>query len=538
MRPARIVAIARRDLALELSGRRGWVLPFILAGLLLPTSTIRVSLPNRSATPPALRVSGEVPPAVRALGVEEVDGDAPLAFREEDGVTVVRAKGLREDVRKALDGDAPSVTVRRALRPIRLPGRSLLFALISASTLTGAVSTSIAGERAAGTLVGLLAAAVSRTEIIAGKWLAWGGLGALASMLAAGSALALGRVVPGWWLIPLPVVAPATVALGFWLVRRATDVVTGTTVSLRVLPAALSISGLLAWFLGRVDPLLGASVPLGGALVAAGGTWAGPLPAIVAAASALALSGACLALTARDLEDAPREPLPGRTLGAAALTTSLAAGLWWVPILTPLLWAAAGNEALTEELPRAAGVLAGGLGLGLLALNGAATTDSIRRTLGLDTPVRLGLLAAPAVGLALALVHAGAPLTALGGFEAVSERLLGAAQPAWAGPAAIVLAVVGQELLLRGWIQRQWGVAVAVAAHVAILTPTDPVGGLLQAALLSGLVAASGGSVWGALLARVVAVLAAGAVVGVSPASALAVGALGALATGVWAWRR
>jgi hypothetical protein len=506
MRPSRVIAIARRDLALELSGRRGWVLPLILLGLLFPTTMVRVPMPNRPSTPPSLRVSGDIPTAVHALDVVVDDGtNTQLAFRREDGVTIVRAKGLRDDVRAALDGDSPALRVQRAVRPIRLPGRSLLFALISASTLTGAVSTSMAGERAGGTLVGLLAAAVTRLELIAGKWLAWGGLGAMASLLAAVSAVLMGRVVPGWWLLPLPIVAPATVALGFWLVRRATDVITGTTVSLRVLPAVLSITGLAAWFLGRIDPLLGASVPLGGALVAAGGTWEGALPAVVAFASSLTLSLVCLAATARDLEDAPTEPLPGRTLTAAALTTALAAGAWWLPTVGPVLWGEAGNPTLTEELPRAAGVFAGGLGLGLLALNGAASTHSVRESLGLGTGWRSPRIAVGVlVGLLLGALPGAGWLTLLTSplGSAISARLTDAVAPSGMTSAAAVAVILGHELFFRGWVQHRWGPVVAVVAYTVVVTPTDPVVGLLIGGLMSALVHAVKAGSWPALLAH------------------------------------
>ncbi len=504
MRPARVIAIARRDLALELSGRRGWILPLILVGLLAPTTVARVPLP-RAPQPVSLRVRGEVPQAVQALEFVQDDDRPQLDFRRDDGVLIVRANGIRDDVRAALDGEAPALQVKRAIRPIRLPGRTLLFALISASTLTGAVSSSMAGERAAGTLVGLLAAAVTRLEVVAGKWLAWGGLGALASVLAACSAMAMGRVTPGWWLLPLPVVAPATVALGFWLVRRATDVVTGTTVSLRVLPAVLSITGLGAWFLGRVDPLLGASVPLGGALVAAGGTWDGLLAPLVALCSSMALSLACLWMTARDLEDAPREAPPGRTLRAASVTTALAAGVWWLPILSPILWGAAGNPTLTDDLPRAAGVVAGGLGLALLALSGAASTPSILQALGLKRSPDVRWIAGgvfAGVVLALVPVSGWAALPVSPSWAAVVERLGAASGGLALSGAGSTAALLGQELFFRGWVQHRWGPLAAVLAYVVVITPLDPLAGLLVGGVSTGLVHGGRCGVWPALAAH------------------------------------
>ncbi|MER2507888.1 MAG: hypothetical protein ABTQ27_03915, partial [Amaricoccus sp.] len=90
-----------------------------------------------------------------------------------------------------------------------------------------------------------IAAAVTREEIVLGKWLAWAGYGVFAAMSAATVSIALGRVEPGWWLFPLPTVAMGSVALALYLVRHTTDVVSGAATSLRVLPALLTITGLL-----------------------------------------------------------------------------------------------------------------------------------------------------------------------------------------------------------------------------------------------------------------------------------------------------
>ena len=65
--------------------------------------------------------------------------------------------------------DAPAVRVENIPRDFAFPGRTMLFAMVSASTLTGAVANSIGGERSRKTLVVLLSAAISRAEIVAGK---------------------------------------------------------------------------------------------------------------------------------------------------------------------------------------------------------------------------------------------------------------------------------------------------------------------------------------------------------------------------------
>ena len=149
IRPGRVFAIAARDLRHELKGRRGLLFPAVLAGLLLPTATIKppTEIPTLAA-PAALWLTGEVPPHVRSVYPEHGSKDGPrLDFhRHKDGALVVRGGSIPEAMRELLDKEGPSVRVERRARPIRLPGRSLLFALISASTLTGAIASSIGGE--------------------------------------------------------------------------------------------------------------------------------------------------------------------------------------------------------------------------------------------------------------------------------------------------------------------------------------------------------------------------------------------------------
>ena len=169
--------------------------------------------------------------------------------------------------------------------------------------MTGAIAESpLPGERSRKTLKTLPSASITRLELILGKWLAWASFGAGAALAAAAVAILLGRSEPGFWLLPLPTVAMATVALGLFLVHRSEDVVSGATVSLRILPAVLTCSGLLAWLIGNERPLVGAMVPIGGALIAAGDTWDGIAAPLIATASLLGLTAALLIYTAGHLE--------------------------------------------------------------------------------------------------------------------------------------------------------------------------------------------------------------------------------------------
>jgi len=502
IRPARVVAIARRDLAQELKGRRGWVLPAIMAGLLLPVSGApRFALPAPEEAPPQV-VSGAVPEAIEALPGIRVADSAGIIFEQGEQLTV-RADWIPPDVREELDGPRPDVVLELVPRVFPVPGRSLLFALISASTLTGAVSTSIAGERTHRTLVSLLAAAVTRFEVICGKFLAWGGLGAATSMLAALVAVALDRITLGWWMIPMMTVPLGTVALGLFLVRRAADIIGGTTVSLRVLPAVLGLSGIMAWFIGLSSPSGAALIPLGGALMAAGSTWGtAPGPALLAAASTLVFTLGLLTWTARDLEEVVR---PGRGITPRALagwTILAGAVIWQTPIVGPLLWSYAGNSVLLAQLPAAAGITAGGFGLLLATFVRAARVPSVATDLGADrSPGALGWALAVGAGILLVgLTLAPVPAIPLPG----SARLSAALVPTWAGISSLLLCIAADELIFRGWLLRSSGPAAAIIAWWLVKTPLDPITGIVSGALLVGVVHAGSGSVFAAVATRLI----------------------------------
>ena len=379
----RLAAIAKRDLLYELRGRRGLMLPLVTTILLLPTATVRVHY-DPLADAEVTRVTGYAPESVIELDtVEYVRRRAWLRFQpDEDGALLVEGSAIPLEIRDALELEAkrknrPTLEMVDLSTTPKVPSRSIFFAMISASILTGAIAESLPGERSRKTLKTLLSASITRLELILGKWLAWASFGAGAALAAAAVAILLGRSEPGFWLLPLPTVAMATVALGLFLVHRSEDVVSGATVSLRILPAVLTCSGLLAWLIGNERPLVGAMVPIGGALIAAGDTWDGIAAPLIATASSLGLTAALLIYTAGHLEQLlPLEQPLMRGVLVAIATTITGAFCWWTPIVGPLLWASGGNPQLTRDLATEPGVMAGALGFALIAaLHFGRSTD-------------------------------------------------------------------------------------------------------------------------------------------------------------------
>ncbi|MEZ4322717.1 MAG: hypothetical protein R3F61_34940 [Myxococcota bacterium] len=471
MRLGPITAIAWRDLRAELAGRQGLGLPIIALALLLPAALFRVPGPEIEPLP----VRGEVPDAVLALpGAQK--GPSGTGFRVRDGVTNVYAWSIPDPIREALDGDTPAVRVEAVRPPPRVPKRSLFFALVAASTLTGAVSTSIGGERARNTLQALLSAAVTRLEIVLGKWLAWSGFGALGGMIAAVSAVLSGTQPLGMWILAVPVVPSLTVALGLWLVRSTEDVIAGTSVSLRVLPAVLGVTGILSWMLSEVHPLLGAAVPLGGALLAAGDLWDGAfLPTAVAILSAILATAVLLTGTARDLEQhvpygETRRVRPVRAVLDGAQTL----GVWWALVPGPVLWGWAGNPPMTDVLRVERGLLAGSALLATLA-----TVGLLRTTHRDDRPVFAGIdpvavLVGGLVSGAVVALSPGLPVEHPW-FAIAAERLHAGLVP----PLLVALPVLlAQEVWFRGWMQKRAGLVPTALAFAVVMAPFDPVAGL------------------------------------------------------------
>ncbi|MFK7928198.1 MAG: ABC transporter permease subunit [Myxococcota bacterium] len=504
LRPAVVLSIAWRDLSALFRGRRGWVLPVIAAILLGPLAA--APFPQGPDGPPGrFAVSGDVPDAVRVLDTVGVVPSGGIVFEQTDTILVVHGAGVPDVVRDALDAQQPAWSLTDVpAAPWPLPGRTLILALLAASILTGAVSESLPGERSRGTLEALLTAAVSRAEVVLGKWLAWASFGAVAATAASLLAIVTGRVELGWWLLAIPTVPMGSVALGLFMVRRSRDVVGGATVSLRVLPAVLSILGIMAWFLGLSGSHWGALVPFGGALVAAGNTWPGALPAVLSAAVTLSITAALLIATTRDLERSQKALVAPR-LGSELMSITWALGGWWVALGTAAVWVAAGNASVGTGLPTWPALLAGTLALTAVMVVRSAHETEPGKFLGLARPRAHAAWLAPLVALMLAGVLWLGPVLPLphtAVLDLLVERQTMGLAPLGTAPLVGLVAVLVQELVFRGWIQRTLGPVGSTLAFVAVITPLDPVGGLVVGGSLAALTHVSN-SAWPAVAARV-----------------------------------
>jgi len=541
IRISTLIALARRDLTHELRGRRAWVFVLITFLLMAPVASaprfdLEAARARRASPNRIIAVRGDVPadmlenPAIRA-----VDGRAHAVLEQPaDGPLIVHSRWTPRTLREHLDSGDPVVALKQVYWNVPLPNRSALLALLSAAILTGAVSESIGGERTRRTLETLLTAAITRHELVGGKWLAWTAYGAGTATLAATAAILGGRLDAGIWLLPLPTVAGFTVALGMYLIRSVRDVISGATVSLRWMPTVLALSVAVSWWIGLRSPALGALVPLGGAILTSGGTWEGWAPPILATFSTLSSTAFLLHLTARDLAQETRgEQAPTPGWRGAVITGAVAALACWPALLGAMLWAPAGNYAITESLDPAPGVLASGIGLLLLAGIRALNTTDAGAELGLWRPEKSTAFAwAAATGIALALSASVAGLTPLPEIEWLAKcrfRLDAAVEPAWAGLGTAIVAIVGQELLFRGWLQKHAGPILATVVWVAVLHPLDPLHGALVGGSLAALTMLAGGSVLPALFARVVWSAIGGLALSPLAAALVGVGAVGCL---------
>jgi len=449
----------------------------LLTAMLAPAA----GLPAPAPPPPAApwTVSGDIPPRVLAAGIPVVSVGGTTHLRREDDGRIAVTGPVSPALRAALDGSG-GVPVHLRPRPLPIPGRATWFGLLATSTLTGAIAGAISGERSQRTLGTLLAASVTRGEIVVGKWLAWGGLGVLASGIAATVAIALGRVPAGPWLVALPWAPLGTAAFGLWLVRGAGDPLSGTTASIRTIPALLGVVALAAWGLGWSWPLVGAAVPIGGALLAAGSTWgSGWGPPVVGAASSALASAALLAATAADLDETPPER-SWPPLAAWAGWTAVAAAVSGVVVGFPALWAQIGDPAVLArfrpEMPAWTHAwLTVWLAAAAWAWGGATPPPTS------SSPPR-GALRATVAGLALGFA---APLT-----DAValttSPVAAGYRALLWTAPLApTLLASVAEEALFRGYLQRRFGAAATVVAWTLARAPANPHVGIATGLLLA-----------------------------------------------------
>lgn len=462
MRANRIIWLAWRDLRIVLSGKSWWKLPVVALVLLLPAGTLTFETPDVGQRTP--KVAGTVPPELEGRVVQAPRALVRLSVDE--GV-IVHGNRVPPVLRRVLDDalGGPTIEVRDLAAERRLPGRSLLVALLALSLLTGPLTESTAGERRRRTLDALMSAGISRVELVTGKWLAWTGVASLTCLGVAVAGLISGSQEPGVWPIGLPLVAGTAVAFALWLQRHADDEVGAAARTMRVVPVAAMLAGGAALALAGVHPVLGAAVPLGGPLLLAGDLLVEPTSALAATASTLVWVALLLAHTARSLDRVLlRQATPWGFVFAAVL-------VWWLPVGGPEVWAAAGNPELTAQLSRPWG-LATAAGL----LGSLAAVVALRGHLSVRWRTSVtGAAVAFAVGLVLSAAHApGAGLYGRADAALASATVVGA------------LAVVAQEGF-RAVLARNAGPVLAGLAWVLVCSPHRPFLGAVAAVALGAL---------------------------------------------------
>jgi len=462
--------VAWRDLRQVNAGKGWWRLPAIALALLLPLGAFPLDNPLQDK--PA-RAGGDLP---AQLAIEERPG-SPFQLVGADPVAL-HASHVPVPLRSELDRlEGPQVRVERVDPKRRLPGRSLLVALLAISLLTGPLAESLPGERKRGTLETLLTAGISRAELVSGKWLAWTAAASLTVLLVALTGMADGTQEPGLWPLALPLCVGMAVALGLWLGRNAADEVAGAARTMRIIPLAALGLAAAAYALAEFSPALGAAVPLGGALLVAGDVLQGPAVLAASAAGSVVGIAALLHHTASGLSEVGLR----RSAQGPLAPTFAAAVVWGLPVVGPVAWIAAGNPSFAAGLDADVGAAVGG-GL-LLAL---ALVEHSRAHGELRRPTTRGWLRGLICGVALAMAAAASgwvPWPEDAVLAAARVRMSGALAPGHA-PLAALLVVAGHELFFRGVLQQRVGLWATAAIWVVIASPLDPLRGAIAALTL------------------------------------------------------
>jgi hypothetical protein len=524
LRVRRLLAVASYEMRCHMTGWQALRLLGVAAVLLLPAGAVvtpklrpLIDPTMRSPKvgsfepdlfgpppPPRIRVRGTVPPGLEHR-FEVVERSA-VEIRSGTPVVVV-TPDVSNEMRAALetiDGDK-RIEYRDVVRKAKLPGRSLLIAILAISLLTGPLADALPGERARRTLEVLLTAGITRGELIGGKWFAWTVSATLTAAVSAAIACWRGVQEPGLWLLGIPLFIGSTVAFGLWLVRLVDDVVGGSAAPMRVLPAAVGAMGLLARGVAETSPVLAAAVPLGGPLLVAGDLFTLPSQLAAAAAGTVLFVTAVLARTGADLDRMDVGAGPNRW-GAAGLS-AVAILLWWLTVAGPGVWTA-GPSGVTTNLvtPIGRSMLVGGIAL--LACAVIAIAREARR--GVQ---EIAAAPSPAVGLAVAL-FVGAALAASGplpvfemdiprpAMDSMLERLRIAAVPGLLSSSPELLfgalvSIVGQAVLFRSVVSTRLGWPVASLLWAIATSPIAP-WTALPASLALGAVAGTFG--WTAAL--------------------------------------
>lgn len=496
LRPRRIWAVTLRDLR-QRTGKKWYRLPATALALLLPAGVLGFSIP-KPVTPMAVSESGTQLPVVggevpQALADRLQKGPGSDVSLRGQSPVIVTGLSIPREVREVLATlpEADKLKRKRFRPPIRLPGRSLLLALLAISLLTGPLAETLPGERSRNTLEVLLSAGISRAELVGGKWLAWTMAASSTALLAAFTTVAVGKQTPGLWILGLPVFIGTGVALGLWLVRRVADIVGGAAAPMRVLPiVSMGLAG-VAYALSSLHPLLGPAVPIGGILLVAGDVFVDPVSVFVACVvSALWVIGA-LAITARDLDrsgDSRVPRFPNTALPIAAGTMA-----WWLPVVSPGIWTLAGNPGAAGSLAGAA--TGGGLALLLVAIVSHARTtvpqiaqqqpaSSLAGGNGEDIP---SFVSPSLIGLGLGILVGSLAMVLPSGSNPLLHPVFAARLSApfeaatLGGFLPVVVGALGQGALFFGVIAARGGAILAATAWLLIIASAAPVHGALSA---------------------------------------------------------
>ncbi len=514
LRPSRVLAVAHYEMRSHMAGRQGLRFAALALLLLLPVGLLRLpSTIVRSAdnnapgaagnasdsgatiAPPLPSVRGIVPQAL--AGKLLLDDRSKVEIVEQSPVRL-RAGSVPDDLRAVLETlpEPARVEVRRLHPPLRLPGRSLLIAILAVSLLSGPLAEALPGERSRRTLEVLLSAGISRAELIGGKWLAWTLSATLSAWLAAAASCLNAVQAPGWWIVGLPLFIASAVAFCLWLLRLADDVVGGAAAPMRVLPVVALVLAAASRGLEQFSPALAAMVPLGGPLLLAAGIFVTASAAAAATAGTVLFVVAMLALTARDLDRF--DVVSGVKRSGALGLGAVALLLWWLAVAGPAVWSLAGNANAVS--PVSSSLLAAGLALLGCALIACAREGVWPWPAMPRRAVLNGLLVGALLGAAgpFSLRFVTAPAWA----ETMVSRLAAAATPSLAAPAAALACLLGQAWLFRFVVVKRAGWIGGALLWTLAIAPLDPLAAI-PAALALGLLA-SGSGVQAALIAQAV----------------------------------
>ncbi len=556
LRIGRLLSVARYEVRNHMSGRPALKLLGVAAALLLPAGAIPTPRIRPPAPPPVVvqadpdLLGPPRPPKIPAIG------EIPVALADRfemadranielhgENPLIVRAVDLSPETRAALETlDGPKrFETRNFVLPGRLPGRSLLIAILAISLLTGPLADALPGERARRTLEVLLTAGITRGELIGGKWLAWTASATLTAFVAAGVACWRGVQAPGWWLLGLPMFIGSAVAFGLWLVRLVDDVVGGSAAPMRVLPVAAGAMAALSRAISGASPVAAAAIPLGGPLLIAADLYSSPGQIVAATVSTALFITAVLTKTGRELDRIDTYSSPTRW-GAAGLT-AVAILLWWLTVGGPGVWGAGSGGVATDLItPTVHSMMVGGMALvscALIALVREPQQKPVERT-----RVRHRVAPVLVISLVAAVLGASGPLPKLDlspvlpAVDLMLSRMRDAAVPSTmylslAAAACAVMSVFGQVVLFRGVVATRLGWITASVLWCVAVSPWAPWSALAASLALGALAECYGWTA--AFLAQLVWSLVASSGFGTEGAASLAIQMIAlAIASGVF----